>query len=231
MTLIWPFPTKSHTQFRRIDQGWDLQAPVGTEILAVDSGTVIYAHDMSGFGDPYPVLVLDDPQVSSSVYYGHNHPEIPEGAHVTQGQVIAHALQVPGGNASGLPGWLEIGWWNGGPTGNGQAMYNALVQAPVWGELSDDVTDPRTVTDFVEFSDSTYKLRAGGGVEAMGKPGALHPVFHQYTVLSDDGHFYTFEPTANGGVFAYPGLPAGDKSDVRGPDVRRFYEIRAGGSW
>jgi hypothetical protein len=134
MTLIWPYPTRDPSMFRRIDQGWDLQVPVGTPIFAVADGTISYAHDPAGFGDPYPVLTLDVADVSVAVYYGHNHPEVGEGAHVHQGDVIAHALAVPGGNASSLPGWLEIGWWNGGPTGNGQAMHDVLINAPIWEE-------------------------------------------------------------------------------------------------
>src|SRR5579871_542876 len=134
MGIIWPYPTKEASMWRRIDQGQDLQVAVGTPIYAIASGTISVAHDPNGFGDPYPILTFDSPQDGNpACYYGHNHPEVPVGAHVTQGQTICHALQVPGGNASGDPGWLELGWWNNGPTGNGQSMHDALVAAPVFG--------------------------------------------------------------------------------------------------
>src|SRR5690349_19606715 len=109
--LCWPAPVKDSSQYRRVDQGWDLQFPVGTPILAVADGWIRFAHDPNGFGDPYPVLVLDQPQGlhADSIYYGHQHPEVSEGQHVKQGDVFAHASQTPGGNAKGLPGWLEIG--------------------------------------------------------------------------------------------------------------------------
>src|SRR5438128_10175551 len=132
MALVWPYPTRDDGpkpgadgsgQWRRIDKGQDLQVPVGTPLLAVADGVIHYDHDSAGFGDPYPVLGLYEAiDGNPAVYYGHNHPEVPEGATVKQGQVIAHALQVPGGNAYNDPGWLEIGWWNNGPTGNGQGM-------------------------------------------------------------------------------------------------------------
>lgn len=131
--LVWPYPSRDGVQLHRVDQGWDLQAPVGTPVLAVASGTIGYAHDPAGFGDPYPVLFLDDPDPHGrAVYYGHQHPEVAAGARVTVGQVIAHASQTPGGNANGLPGWLEVGWWNEGPTGDGSAMQAALQSAPLY---------------------------------------------------------------------------------------------------
>lgn len=138
MGLIWPYPFRNDGQWRRVDAGQDLQVPVGTPILAVANGTITYANDPNGFGKHYPILALE-PAIDGNpaVYYGHNTSDLPSGTRVTQGQVIAHALQTPGGNASGLPGWLEIGWWANGPTGNGQSMHDHLKAAPAWAEGDD----------------------------------------------------------------------------------------------
>lgn len=134
MNLIWPFAIRDESQWRRVDQGQDLQAAVGTPVLAVLDGQIHYAHDPRGFGDPYPVLIA----APYSFYYGHQHPEVAEGHNVRQGDVIAHAAEVPGGNASNLPGWLEIGLWSSGPTGDGQAMHNLLINAPQEDDLFTD---------------------------------------------------------------------------------------------
>lgn len=133
ISLVWPFRTKDPSQYQRVDQGWDLKGPIG-DVLAVAPGTVQYAGpDPSGFGIKYPVLMLDNPsQYGRAVYYGHVVPTVPAGTHVTAGQPIATTAQGPQGNAT-IPGWLEIGWWNNGPTGNGQAMKDALMGATVGG--------------------------------------------------------------------------------------------------
>ncbi len=124
-----------------------MQAAVGTPVLALAAGIIQYHHDAAGFGDPYPVLLFDVPiATNQGCYYGHNHPEVADGAHVTQGEVLAHAAQTPGGNAANLPGWLELGWWNNGPppsgnpwTSQGQAMHDALLGAPVYASQEDEM--------------------------------------------------------------------------------------------
>lgn len=140
--MVWPYPTRDPSQFRRIDQGWDLQVPVGTPVLAVADGRVTYSHNAAGFGDPYPVLNLDSPVAINgrwyhAVYYGHTHPDVAEGVRVKEGDVIAHAAQVPGGNASNLPGWLELGFFPPAPgtsaTQAGQDMHDLMIGAPVHG--------------------------------------------------------------------------------------------------
>lgn len=140
--LVWPYPTRNDGQWRRIDQGQDLQVPVGTPILAVGAGYIEYGHNLKGFGDPYPIINLDAPVASNgrwyhAVYYGHNHPDLPAGARVAQGDVIAHALATPGGNAWGDPGWLELGFYPQMPgtgwTQAGQDMHDLLKTAPLWG--------------------------------------------------------------------------------------------------
>jgi hypothetical protein len=124
--LVWPFPTQTAGQYQRVDQGWDLQGPIGP-VLAAASGTVQYAHDPAGFGNTYPVLILDQPDANGvGIYYGHVVPTVPAGTHVAAGAQIATTANGPQGNASS-PGWLEIGWWGpNGPTGNGAAMQSAL---------------------------------------------------------------------------------------------------------
>ena len=124
--LVWPFPTRNATQYQRVDQGWDLQGPMGP-VVAAASGTVQYAHDPSGFGTTYPVLILDTPSpYGIGIYYGHVVPTVAAGTRVSAGQPIATTANGPQGNATS-PGWLEIGWWGpNGPTGNGTAMHQAL---------------------------------------------------------------------------------------------------------
>lgn len=143
MKLCWPYPARDPLQYRRIDQGWDLQVEVGTPILAVADGVIRYGHNLRGFGDPYPILMLDHPlDGKSAVYYGHNHPDLPEGTRVKQGDVIAHALQTPGGNASNLPGWLEIGFYPPGSMKAGLAMQAALIDAPLFKAVATPVSTP-----------------------------------------------------------------------------------------
>lgn len=129
-SLCWPFPTRDAGQYRRIDQGWDLQTAPGTPVLAVAAGVVSYAHDPGTngghFGDPYPILTLDQADPNGPVvYYGHVYPDVADGTRVTQGQRIAHTGAPGGGGAP--DGWLEIGWWRNGPTGDGVAMHDALI--------------------------------------------------------------------------------------------------------
>jgi hypothetical protein len=124
----WPFPVKNiPQQSRRIDQGWDLQYP-GTRpvpVYAVLSGTVALSSDPNGFGVSYPIVTLDNPVSGGpAIYYGHVFP-LPGigGKHVRAGQAIARTGGMhSGGNAYNDPNWLEIGFWNNGPTGDGAAM-------------------------------------------------------------------------------------------------------------
>lgn len=129
---IWPFPTENSSQFRRVDQGWDLQYAGTTpvDVLAVESGTLeTGGPDPGGFGTSYPVLKLDTPiNGHNAIYYGHTFPDMTLiGQHVSQGQPIgktggAHS----GGDAYSDPNWLEIGFWPPGAMGTGQAMKDWL---------------------------------------------------------------------------------------------------------
>lgn len=156
--VVWPFATKDHTQFNRIDQGWDIQDKAGAGVYAIAPGTIdTYQPDPGGFGNDYPVEHLDNSIGGPSdwVYYGHVHiiPGL-KGKHVDAGQLIAHANTTDGENGSAAPpGWLEIGFAQpntdapvqiGGETvatQAGQKMHDILINAqPSAGGGA--VTDP-----------------------------------------------------------------------------------------
>ena len=115
--IVWPFPTFNKSQFRRTDEGQDLQYP-GTNpvpIRAIASGTIVQlGPDPGGFGTAYPGETLDSPISGfSEIYYGHVFldPGI-VGQHVQAGQVIAHTGGLhSGGDAFSDPNWLELGFW------------------------------------------------------------------------------------------------------------------------
>lgn len=135
MQPIWPFPGGvDWSQFRRDDEGVDLQYPGTTPvaILAIVDGTLDTAGpDPNGFGTSYPLLNLDhDEQGFSAIYYGHTLPDLSKvGRHVKQGEVIGQTGGLhSGGNAYPLSNWLEIGFWV--PTnGNGVFMHDYLLTA------------------------------------------------------------------------------------------------------
>lgn len=135
MQPIWPFPGGvDWSQFRRDDEGVDLQYPgvKPVAILAILSGHLTTAGpDPNGFGMSYPLLELDDTsQGFSAIYYGHTFPDYSVvGSHVKQGDVIGRTGGASsGGNAAGLPNWLEIGYWIPTP-GNGVLMHDLLLTA------------------------------------------------------------------------------------------------------
>ncbi len=157
-SVVWPFATKDHTQYNRIDQGWDIQDQAGAGVYAIAPGTInTYQPDPGGFGNDYPVEHLDSSIGGPSdwVYYGHVHiiPSL-KGQHVDAGQPIAHANTTDGENGSAAPpGWLEIGFAQpntdapvqvGGETvatQAGQQMHDILINAqPSTGGGA--VTDP-----------------------------------------------------------------------------------------
>lgn len=124
----WPFPNKAPYQFNRIDQGWDLEYNKPTDVLAVADGTINHDHGSNpcdggvGFGDTYPIEVLDKPIVIggtkyTEIYYGH--VEYTKLGHVKAGDVIAHTYHCVMDHGVWL-NWLEIGFWGpGGPVGSG----------------------------------------------------------------------------------------------------------------
>jgi hypothetical protein len=147
-TLVWPFATKSSSQYNRVDQGWDIQSQAGAAIYAIASGTIHqYNPNPGGFGDDYPTEELDSSIGGPSiwVYYGHVHvlPGV-VGNHVSAGQQIAVANTTdPENESAAPPGWLEIGFASPGTdapidtssnyetaaTPAGQIMKNLLISA------------------------------------------------------------------------------------------------------
>jgi hypothetical protein len=129
-SVVWPYQTKAPTQFNRVDQGWDLEyTSMGNPVYAVVSGTINYDHGPNpcnggtGFGDTYPLEVLDKPvtvngRTYTEIYYGHvNGIQSLNGKKVTAGTVIAHTYQCVLSSGAFIP-WLEIGFWGpGGPVG------------------------------------------------------------------------------------------------------------------
>ncbi len=176
MSIIWPFRNKvgtaeggigdPTTQWRRIDQGQDLQGlgPGEEDVLALAAGTVTYAHDPADphqpgahFGDPYPILHFNSPvDGNPACYYGHTFPATSENVHVNQGDVIAHTGSPGGGLAPNH--WLELGWWNYGPTNDGQSMHDHLVGAPVWNPAPPPPLKPPVITQIVGDKDVASRV-------------------------------------------------------------------------
>jgi len=144
--LSWPFATKAPSQYRRVDQGWDLQSRAGQPVRAVGAGVLGLAHDPGGFGDSYLFEVLDAPLAgapSDTIYYGHaTLNRRGAGTHVAAGETVAETNTANHQNGSNGPaGWLEIGFarhGSGSPvdhgtgrTRAGSAMRPLLIRAPV----------------------------------------------------------------------------------------------------
>lgn len=94
-TYIWPayegtYVVTSEFKWRwgRQHEGIDMGCSTGTDVLASDGGTVVYADWMSGYGN----LVIIDHQNGVETYYGHNSSLLVSvGDKVFQGQHIAEA--------------------------------------------------------------------------------------------------------------------------------------------
>jgi murein DD-endopeptidase MepM/ murein hydrolase activator NlpD len=113
--IVWPFVTKSESQYNRVDQGWDIQDKPGAAIYAIAPGTIhVFNPNSGGFGNDYPTEKLDTTIGGPTdwVYYGHVHvlPSVIN-KHVNAGQQIAVANKTDPENGSAAPpGWLEIGF-------------------------------------------------------------------------------------------------------------------------
>ena len=141
-SVVWPFATKDPSQYRRVDQGWDLQTTAAGLIYAVAPGVVEqYNPNPGGFGDDYPTENLDTSigGPTNNVYYGHVHvlPGL-DGKHVKAGEAIAVSNTTDVQNGSNAyPGWLEIGFAQPGtdapvnsgigPTAAGESMKQILL--------------------------------------------------------------------------------------------------------
>jgi hypothetical protein len=141
----WPFPTKSMSQLRRVDEGQDMQYP-GTSVVPIHAilpgRVMILGPDPSGFGNAYPGQVLDSPVMGfKSIYYGHVYPLAGIGGkHVAAGTVIAHTGgTTSGGDAAGLSNWLELGFmpisWANGP-----AMHRLLTGGGAGGAVPGNIS-------------------------------------------------------------------------------------------
>lgn len=133
----WPFPGgRDLSQLRRIDEGQDMQYPGvrPVNVLAILPGTrTSFGGDPGGFGNLYPGLKLDSPVYGfNTIYYGHVHPA-GRGGHLAAGDVIGRTFgPSSGGDAAGIPNWLEIGFWP--PSwANGPAMHRLLMHGSAGG--------------------------------------------------------------------------------------------------
>lgn len=173
---VWPFPTKSPGEYRRVDQGWDLQYPGTTPvpIRAMQSGTVRVGSDPTGFGSSFPLLQLDQPiGGNSEVYYGHTFADVSlDGRHVTRGQVIGHTGGAhSGGNASADSNFLEVGFWPPGPMGSGGSMKTYLLTGKATGKVPPTQSPPQSQLQCPGFFSSLF-----GGPAGLGEYFACHAI-------------------------------------------------------
>ncbi len=70
---------------RRLHTGMDIRAPMGATIVAADSGTVIFAGWMSGYGQ---VIIVDHKNDLSTLYAHQSSFLVSKGANVSKGQAI-----------------------------------------------------------------------------------------------------------------------------------------------
>lgn len=179
-SLVWPFATKSSSQYQRVDEGWDIQDKPSADVYAIAPGTLhIYNADFGNFGNDYPTEELDQDigGPSKFVYYGHVHIlNGLNGKHVDAGQKIA-ITNGPGAtvnnpqNGSGAdPGWLEIGFAQpgtdapvdsgSGVTSAGQKMHDLLIDAQPGsgGSLTTSTPDTSSCACTASASDTTGAL-------------------------------------------------------------------------
>lgn len=96
-TYTWPTPGYTHITSsygmrfhpilneRRMHTGMDIGAPMGATIVAADSGTVIFAGWMSGYGQ---VIIVDHNNGLSTLYAHQSSFLVGKGTNVTKGQAI-----------------------------------------------------------------------------------------------------------------------------------------------
>ncbi len=88
-SLSSPFGWRIHPilGYRKFHTGIDVGAGYGTPIHAADSGTVIYATWMGGYGN---VIIIDHGSGISTLYAHQSSLAVGTGAHVTRGQTIGY---------------------------------------------------------------------------------------------------------------------------------------------
>lgn len=206
--FFFPFANGVPYTMHRVDQGQDMSAAPNTAVLAAGSGHIEYRSDPNGFGDQYPVLILDNPVGGhTGVYYGHIAGDLPAGTHVNAGQQLGHTLQTPGGNAT-EPGWLEIGFWGpSGPTGDGAAMASMLSSAtagpappPIAGQASAQNNTPTATSGPLSYADLEGLWIAAGGDPAQA------PLMASIALAESSGHPTSLNATDNGGTQSSYGL-------------------------
>jgi hypothetical protein len=112
----------SQVTWNRHDQGRDLEYPANTPILAMGDGYVLsVGNDSSGFGIAYPIVhFTTGPWAGLDIYFGHTRAVVQAGQSFKQGQIISYTGDGTGpyvGNATGIPGHVEIGLAPGGAPG------------------------------------------------------------------------------------------------------------------
>lgn len=189
--LVWPFSTKSSSQYDRVDQGWDIQDKPSSSVYAIAPGTLhVYNPDPGNFGNDYPTEELDNKEPnwpSNFIYYGHVHIlDGLNGKHVDAGQKIA-TTNGPGAdvgtpqNGSGAPpGWLEIGFAQPGtdapvaqsiPSPQGQKMKNLLINtSPSPGAAASASPTTATATDSSGQSSSSCCPTSSSGTDSTTAP-------------------------------------------------------------
>ncbi len=86
ITSYYGYRADPFTGVSKLHKGLDIAAPLGTNILAAGSGSVVYAGFMQGFG----YMVILDHGYGYTTAYGHlNSIHVEEGQYVSKGEVIA----------------------------------------------------------------------------------------------------------------------------------------------
>ena len=207
--VVWPFSTKSASQYKRVDQGWDMQTYPGGGVYAIAPGTIKQlSPDPGGFGNNYPVEQLDNSIGGPSdwIFYGHVHV-IPSvvGKHVTAGQLIAYTSKSENENGSVSPaGWLEIGFakpntdapftpsQDGVSTPAGQKMHDILLGVNAGADLSASTSG----TSNNSSCSTVCNQSSGGSIDKFLQAIALHESGGSPTANSGNGAYgkYQFIP-------------------------------------
>lgn len=207
--VVWPFSTKSASQYKRVDQGWDMQTYPGGGVYAIAPGTIKQlSPDPGGFGNNYPVEQLDNSIGGPSdwIFYGHVHliPSV-VGKHVTAGQLIAYTSKSENENGSVSPaGWLEIGFakpntdapftpgQDGVSTPAGQKIHDILLGVNAGADLS--ASTPGTSNN--SSCSTVCNQSSGGSIDKFLQAIALHESVGSPTANSGNGAYgkYQFIP-------------------------------------
>jgi murein DD-endopeptidase MepM/ murein hydrolase activator NlpD len=126
----------SQISWNRHDQGRDLEYPAHTPILAIGDGYVVsVGNDPTGFGIAYPIVHFTTGRWAGlDTYLGHTRAVVSAGQSFKQAQIISYTGDGTGpyvGNATGIPGHVEVGLApSGAPGPFGQPCPPGLQTAP-----------------------------------------------------------------------------------------------------